>query len=118
MTKNDKYKIVCKYNELFFDEKERLLYDTRNSNFWQKIDDLHRVYPNAAITVERRVDNRRAPYLYETVTIHCDSKEVQDIADDIFKQYYTIVPLKFYDQNFTVPREDIIKELLRNDIEK
>ena len=115
MVRKDKYKVICKYNELFFDENERRRFDIRNSDFWAKMDDLRRAYPNNVITVERRIDNKRAPYLYETIIVHCDSKEVQTIADNILSQYYYIVPLKFCDLDFVVPREDIIKELLRND---
>lgn len=113
----DKYQVICKYNDLFFDENERNHFDARNRDFWIKMNDLRMKYPQTEIIVERRIDNKKFPYLYETVVIHCNSREVQAIADQIHHQYYHILPLKFDD---TVPeehRKDIAQELLRNDLE-
>lgn len=55
----NKYQIICKYNELFFDENERNRLEAKNSDFWIKMHDLHIKYPQTEITVERRIDNKK-----------------------------------------------------------
>ncbi len=91
-------KITCNYNELFFTENKRIKGDNRNSDFWQKIDDLTRAYPNTELIITRTLNkNKHVSYYYEDLLFESDSPKVLKLAIEIYQRHYYIVPLVLYE---------------------
>lgn len=103
-----------RYDAILFDISKSMPYN-RNGDFWAMVNDICRKHPDIKVTIESYV--RKFPQsttLYEDVKISCSSSEHQEKLNQIYKDYYFLVPLEFYPE--FEGRKDILEELLRNDL--
>lgn len=93
-------KHTTSYNEMFFNEKERMIYDARNSNFWQSIDLLQKRNPEHQITIESYLSKRLpVSYYFEDVKIYCDQPYILERCLKIYRDHYYVVPLSLYEDS-------------------
>jgi hypothetical protein len=109
MDKEVKIEVRNGYIRQYFDEQKRAQYDARNTDFWQRLENLQKIHPEANIAVELFLTGYHG-VLYESVSILCDEDKTKCLAEQILHQYYYLVPLQFYPQ--FEGRDDVLKELM------
>lgn len=112
--KNNNLIKKTRYNSSFFDGSKSMPYN-RNGDFWTIINDFCRKYPDVEVTIEFYIRKfSQSTTFYEDVKISCASSGHQEKLNQIYKDYYFLVPLEFYPE--FEGRKDILEELLRNDL--
>ena len=108
------YQCISVYNELFIDFAHKRKVEQNNREFWYAMDNLHQMFPECNILVEKYVIRHFSTGIAEDVRIKCDSPKVQEIANQIYDTHYYVVPLNLSSLG-DGKRDDAIDYLLNSD---